>query len=192
MNTYLYLLLCLLTILLAYYVFRIVVRKDYRNKGELSNFSTALEFLIFAVHANLSYTYLPAAYPKMPPFPDNQIQTILGIGLLVIGIFLTIWTMSGFGFKKAIGQDTQTLHRVGFYKYTRNPQLVFYGIAILGMPVIWPSLYALGWIILYLIIAHMMVITEEEHLLRIYGEDYEIYCKEVPRYLPFPRKNNLK
>ncbi len=184
MNVYFYLLACLLTILFAYYVFRVAVRKDYEKKGKLSNFATILEILIFALHANLSYTFLPAPYPEIPPLPDNQLQTILGIACLIIGIFLTLWAMSGLGFKKALGQDTKTFHRIGFYQYTRNPQIVFYGIVVLGMPILWPSLYALGWILLYMIIAHMMVITEEEHLLRIYKEDYEKYCQEIPRYLP--------
>ncbi|MBT3316140.1 MAG: hypothetical protein HN390_16170 [Anaerolineae bacterium] len=182
MNIYLYILLYLLTIIFGYYVFRIAVRRDYLEKGKLSNFSSFLEFLIFAVHANLSFSFLPAPYPEMPPFPGNKFQVVVGIALLVIGIFLTLWAMSGLGFKKALGQDTETLHRVGFYKFTRNPQIVFYGIAILGMPIIWPSLYALGWVLLFAIIAHMMVTTEEEHLGKIYGDDYVKYCEEVPRY----------
>jgi protein-S-isoprenylcysteine O-methyltransferase Ste14 len=28
-----------------------------------------------------------------------------------------------------------------------------------------------------------MVSTEEEHLGRVFGEDYRRYCSEVPRYL---------
>ena len=36
---------------------------------------------------------------------------------------------------------------------------------------------------MYVLISHWMVITEEEHLTRIYGEDFEVYCLEVPRYL---------
>ena len=184
MNVYIYLLVYLLTILFAYYVFRMAVRKDYEKKGKLSNFATVLEFLIFAVHANLAYTFLPAPYPKMPLYPENQFQKILGIGFLIIGIFLTLWAMSGLGFKKALGQDTKTLHHVGFYQYMRNPQIVFYGIAILGIPILWPSLYALGWVLLFIIIAHMMVLTEEEHLSKIYKEDYEKYCEDVPRYIP--------
>ena len=74
MNVYIYLLVYLLTILFAYYVFRVVVRKDYEEKGKLSNYATVLEFLIFAVHANLSYTFLPAPYPKMPLYPESQFQ----------------------------------------------------------------------------------------------------------------------
>jgi len=31
--------------------------------------------------------------------------------------------------------------------------------------------------------AHMMVQTEEEHLERVFGSEYEHYREEVPRYL---------
>ena len=183
MNIYLYLFLCLLTIAFGYLVFRILVRKDYERNGKLTNFATFLEFLIFFAHANLSYTFLPAPYPTLPPLPANQIQRVTGLGVMILGIFLTLWAMSGLGFLKAFGQDTQTLNRFGFYQYTRNPQIIFYGLAILGMTVLWPSLFALGWVVVYAVIAHLMVVTEEEHLLRLYKDDYEEYCEDVPRYI---------
>lgn len=184
MNPYLYLLLSLLTLGFGYYVFRIVVRRDYQKRGKLSNFASALEFLIFATHVNLSYTFLPAPYPNMPPLPENMAQRVLGLGLTILGMFFAFWTMGKFGFKKAFGQDTHTLNRTGFYRFTRNPQIVFFGIALSGIAILWFSVYALGWLLLYTAIAQMMVITEEEHLLRIYEEEYEKYCKEVPRYIP--------
>jgi protein-S-isoprenylcysteine O-methyltransferase Ste14 len=40
--------------------------------------------------------------------------------------------------------------------------------------------------LMYRAIAHMMVLTEEEHLLDVYDEEYERYCERVPRYLGFP------
>ena len=52
----------------------------------------------------------------------------------------------------------------------------------------WPSLYALGWLVMYSLISHWMVITEEEHLTRIFGEEYLMYFSEVPRYLGIPKK----
>jgi len=33
-----------------------------------------------------------------------------------------------------------------------------------------------------------VVLTEEEHLRNIYGEEYVQYCKQVPRYLEFLMK----
>ena len=184
MNLLTYLLLSLLTLVFGYFVFRVIVRRDYKKKGKLSSFATFLEFLIFAAHANLSYTFLPAPYPEIPPLPENCAQTTLGIDLLLVGIFFTLWAMSGLGFKKAFGQDPGYLNRAGFYQYTRNPQILSYGVALLGIATLWASLYSLGWLLIYGIIAHMMVVTEEEHLLGIYKEAYEDYCQETPRYFP--------
>ena len=189
MDPLVYLLLSLLLIGFGYFVFRVAVRRDYQNKGKLSSFSTFLEFLIFAAHANLSYAFLPAPYPEIPPLPANSIRVSLGLWMAGIGIFLTIWAMSGLGFKRAFGQDPGRLNRIGFYQYSRNPQIVFYGFAILGIAITWASLYSLGWVLLYAVIAQMMVTTEEEHLLKIFEGDYEDYCREVARFIPNPRHN---
>jgi protein-S-isoprenylcysteine O-methyltransferase Ste14 len=47
----------------------------------------------------------------------------------------------------------------------------------------WPSWYAAGWVLMYAVISHWMVITEEEHLQAIFGEEYAAYQKAVPRYI---------
>ena len=186
MDPFVYLLLSLLLIGFGFFVFRVAVRRDYQKKGELSSFATFLEFLIFAAHANLSYAFLPAPYPEIPPIPENSIWATLGLWVMGIGIFLTLWAMSGLGFKKAFGQDPGTLNRIGFYQYTRNPQILFYGLAIAGMAITWASLNSLVWVLLYAIIAQMMVATEEEHLSNVFKGDYDHYRREVPRYLPNP------
>lgn len=174
----------LFTLAFGYLVFRVFVRRDYATKGKLSAASTILEFVIFALHANLAYTFLEAQWPDIPPLPASKLQVWFGLGLIVLGAGLTLWAMSGLGFKKAVGQQTEGLNRAGFYQYARNPQLVFYSLLLLGIVILWPSVYALGWYILFLVIAQMMVKTEEEHLLRLFGEDYQRYCRQVPRYLP--------
>jgi protein-S-isoprenylcysteine O-methyltransferase Ste14 len=48
-------------------------------------------------------------------------------------------------------------------------------------------MYALGWIVLEGFVAHMMVLTEEEHLLEVYGGEYARFCERVPRYLGLRR-----
>jgi protein-S-isoprenylcysteine O-methyltransferase Ste14 len=56
-------------------------------------------------------------------------------------------------------------------------------LVVIGVVVLWPSWYALGWVVLYGIVVHLMVLTEEEHLRAVHGEEYERYCSRVPRYL---------
>ena len=95
--------------------------------------------------------------------------------------------MAWFGLRRAFGLEVNTLRRTGPYRLTRNPQLVGFGMVLVGALLLWPSWYTLGWLLLYPIVAHMMVLTEEEHLRDVFGEEYAAYCERVPRYLGFPR-----
>jgi len=170
-------------ILGAYLVFRVIVRQDYARDGRLSWLSVALETLIFAWHANLSYLFLPAPWPAFPPLPLNVLQRFSGFVVIGTGLIITIWAMASLGLRKALGQNVEGLHRSGFYQYSRNPQIVAYGLFLSGFVILWPSVYALSWILVYAIVGHLMVITEEEHLRRVFGQEYEAYCRQVPRYI---------
>jgi len=182
-----YLIMATLMLLSGYLVFRVAVRRDYERKGKLSAFSTFLECLVFFLHANLSYTFFPARWLNIPSLPDNNLRNAAGLVILAVGIAGTIRSMIALGWSRTSGQQTGSLHRSGLYRYTRNPQIVAYGLAVVGLVILWPSIYGLGWILLYGALAHMMVRVEEEHLERILGLEYRDYCEEVPRYIPRPR-----
>jgi protein-S-isoprenylcysteine O-methyltransferase Ste14 len=178
----------LLILGMAYITFRVICRRDYRNKGKLGWFASCMEFVVFALHANSAYMFLPASWPELPKLPDKKLQVFVGLGLAAIGFLLLVYAMSYLGLKKAFGQKVDGLNQTGVYRLTRNPQIVFYTILLVGFVMIWLSWHSIVWLILYFIIAHMMVITEEEHLRDVYAESYEQYCRQVPRYL-FIRKD---
>jgi protein-S-isoprenylcysteine O-methyltransferase Ste14 len=71
----------------------------------------------------------------------------------------------------------------GPYRFTRNPQILGGYLLVIGVTVQWPSWFMIVWIVLYGMISHWMVITEEEHLWALFGEEYVFYCRKVPRYL---------
>ena len=173
-----------LVLLFGYIVFRVVVRRDYERYGRLKAGAVALEFFIFAAHANLCYLFLPVPWPELPPLPPNKLQLIVGLGLAALGVLLTLWTMSRLGFKKACGQSSDKLHIVGFYRWSRNPQLVFYGLVLLGLVALWPAPYAIIWLLVYAVLSLWMVRSEEEHLVRIFGVEYQRYCEQVGRFIP--------
>jgi protein-S-isoprenylcysteine O-methyltransferase Ste14 len=87
------------------------------------------------------------------------------------------------GYNRSMGLNSKTLKTDGLYKFSRNPQLSGYGILLIGFAVSYPSIYIAGWIIVYTIVSYMMAITEEEYLLKIYGEGYKQYCLQVPRFI---------
>jgi len=54
----------------------------------------------------------------------------------------------------------------------RNPQIVAGSLLVLGSVVLWPSWQAVVWLILYGVVGHLMVMTEEVTLLALHGEVY--------------------
>jgi protein-S-isoprenylcysteine O-methyltransferase Ste14 len=104
--------------------------------------------------------------------------------IAAVGLIGAVLGMANLGFRRAFGQEVDEPQQSGLYGVTRNPQILMYGPAVIGYALLWPSWYALGWVGLYAAIAHIMVLTEEEHLRRVGGETYVRYCERVPRYIP--------
>jgi protein-S-isoprenylcysteine O-methyltransferase Ste14 len=182
-----YALLALLLIGLAFISFRIFIRRSYSRKGRLTWLSTFLEFLVFSLFGAFTWLDLPADWP--PAHVRPIVRTIGWIGL-VLGLCMMLILISWFGWRQAMGQKVDGLKQSGPYRISRNPQIIACFIAVLGYALLWPSWHTLGWMILFSLIAHMMVITEEEHLRHTFGEAYTQYCAQVPRYLGAGKKRS--
>lgn len=172
----------LAALLIAVAVFRVFVRRDYARRGSLSPLSSALEFLVFGVHANLPYLYLEVPWPRIPALPESSLQLLLGLGFCGIGLLATLGIMAYLGFSATLGKQPANLRQTGPYQWSRNPQLLAYGLILLGCVALYPSWQAAAWAALYGLIAQIMVLTEEEHLVRLFGDEYRSYCRQVPRY----------
>ena len=122
-------------------------------------------------------------------FPEFKIipspYDITGLVLIILGLYLVI--DSWYLFKKhntpESFEPTTFLVKDGIYKYSRNPQIVFYILFLAGYALIYPGWPALLWIGILLFMCHIMVITEEEHLLRTFVDEYKEYCKRTSRYI---------
>ncbi len=51
-------------------------------------------------------------------------------------------------------------------------------VAMIGYGLLWPTWQHVGSLILIGALAHMMVLTEEEHLRDVFGEEYERIASE--------------
>jgi protein-S-isoprenylcysteine O-methyltransferase Ste14 len=183
-----YLLGSILLLVLGYFVFRRIVRNDYLKNGKLSHFSSFLEFLFFALHANFSYIFLPSKWPYLPSMPENIYQHIISLICVFIGLIGLIWSMIPLGFFRTMGLKSVHLKKNGLYRYSRNPQIIFYLLILIGVFISYPTFYSVGWIIIYLVVGHLMILTEEEYLQKKYKDNYRAYCKKVPRYIGFHKK----
>ena len=98
-------------------------------------------------------------------------------------IFIGIYRL---GFLRSMGLLTGDLKETSYYRATRNPQVLGCVLYVIGFIILWPSWFALGLGLSLLVILHVMVLTEEEHLHNAYGQAYKQYCNKVPRYLGYP------
>jgi protein-S-isoprenylcysteine O-methyltransferase Ste14 len=179
----------LLLIIAGVFVFRFLVRRDYRRRGRLSVGVTFLQSLLFFTYGGFPTIYMHRDWPKV------RVGWFLhGFGLLLLTaglLFLLLW-MIRLGVLTSLGRGMGHLETKGIYRYTRNPQAIACGLFVLGFSLLWPSWFALGWALLYGFLIHLMVLTEEEHLARQFGEDYQAYCSSVPRYLGFRKLRSSK
>ena len=189
-ETVIYLASASLLIVAAFLVFRVLVRRDYRRHGRLTAVSSALELLIWALFMGFPYLYNPPAwvYYWRPGVPVSVPLRMVGLACTTAGLLLTFGTLIWFGLRRAFGLEVSRLVQSGPYRLSRNPQLVFGTLLIVGAVILWPSWYALGWAVLYGVISHLMVLTEEEHLRAVYGAEYDDYCARVPRYVGHPTR----
>ena len=178
-----YLVYALLLVGAAWLVFRVIVRRDYLRKGRLTPLSSALELLVCVLYAGFSALYLPRSWPQVHV---GAVGALLGWTLLGLGFGIGLGAMFVFGVGRAFGLVTDELKQSGPYRFSRNPQLVCFGAAMAGAAILWPSWYALGWLLLFGPVFHPMVLSEEEYLQVQFGDVYRDYCRQAPRYLPIP------
>jgi protein-S-isoprenylcysteine O-methyltransferase Ste14 len=192
MQLFVYLISAFLLVVAAFVIFRIFVRRDYQQKGRLTWFSSFLELLIWGLYMSFPYIYNPPVWVRFwsDHVPVSTLLRMMGVVCIISGLVLAFITMFWFGLRRAFGLEVNELIQAGPYRVTRNPQIVGGFLLVVGSAVLWPSWYAIGWVILYLAISHLMITTEEEHLHQVYGEAYRQFCQQTPRYLGFPRRRS--
>ena len=191
MNLAAYLFSVFLLLFFAYLVFRRIVRRDYLERGKLSAFASILQLLVFCGYFFLPYLFNPPEWVWFWRLSSSSTRygQLIGLVIICLGFLVAFGTMAWFGIGKAFGLNVDGLTIQGPYKISRNPQVLGGYLLVIGTAAQWLSIYSLGWILMYAIILHWMVMTEEEHLFRVFGEEYEKYCSEVPRYLLNLRKS---
>jgi protein-S-isoprenylcysteine O-methyltransferase Ste14 len=175
----------LILLMLAYIVFRQVVRKTYRSQGRLNFLSSTLQLFVFLCYFCFPYVFAPPAWPWFWRFegPAPTWLQVIGLVLICLGFIIAFGTMAWFGLGRALGRNVKGLICQGPYRISRNPQVLGGYLLVVGTAFQWPSFYSLGWVLMYALIMHWMVTTEEEHLRRVFGKTYQDYRAKVPRYL---------
>ncbi len=80
---------------------------------------------------------------------------------------------------------TRHLVVTGWYRYVRNPMYVAVVSIIVGQALLFGSITLLEYGALVWLFFHLFVLAYEEPTMRAtFGEEYRLYCANVPRWIP--------
>lgn len=127
---------------------------------------------------------LPALLWLQPLWTRNLTADLLleclGQVLIVAGVLGRLWCTLHIG-----GRKNRDLVTTGPYALCRNPLYLFSFLLGLGVTMVFQnSLMLLLFLPLFALFHGVAVILEERKLAALFGESYENYRREVPRFLP--------
>lgn len=127
---------------------------------------------------------------ETPPLPlPRRPARLAGWASILAGVVLyghTAWRFADEGSGTPSPTDEpEELVRGGVYAHVRNPMYLAVLLVVFGQALLYRSAHVLWWAVgCWLGFHHRVVDWEEPHLREKYGEAYERYCGEVPRWIP--------
>lgn len=157
-------------------------RFEYRKRGKLTWFGLFLLCaMIFMPNIMLDY----AMRYEMPETPLDWAGVLIGLtGIAVIVASLAVFR----SLAKMLCVTTGELTVTGLYRWSRNPQYVGFLLFLLGFALNDWSLWCLAALAVQATNLHLLVLIEEEHLQRVFGEPYAAFRRTTPRYWGWPGK----
>jgi len=152
-------------------------RREYQRKGVLSILG------LFLLCLMLFMPNLLLEYATNYRWPEKGLQ-YFGWALCAAGLFICCYAILSFNsLAKVFCADPGELTLTGLYRFSRNPQYVGWFLFVLGFALTDWSSWCLVALVLLAVSLHLLVLIEEEHLLRVFDEPYVAFKRRVPRYL---------
>lgn len=119
---------------------------------------------------------------------DPWLHVAIGLAIAASGGLFALWGIRHLSWHATLGLQAE-LVRTGPYRWSRNPQYVGDMVMLAGCGIAFGSPQA--WILCALGIGWFALTpwAEEPWLREQYGEPYERFCREVPRYLGVARSS---
>jgi protein-S-isoprenylcysteine O-methyltransferase Ste14 len=116
-------------------------------------------------------------------------QVIVGWAFLLLGVVIYLWCAWDFAVK-GLGTPApidapKNLVGNGLYRFVRNPMYLGVACLIISQAIEWASVPILVYLAFVIACFHLFIVLyEEPHLRRVFGEQYEDYCRNVRRWIP--------
>ncbi len=108
-------------------------------------------------------------------------------GALVLILALVLLTVTLIHFKTSLRfglNDKQPgkLITTGIFSISRNPFFLSLNLYFVGIALLLPSVFFIGFSVLVVISIHFFILKEEKFMRKVYGVEYENYKQQVRRY----------
>ena len=156
--------------------------------------------IVMALFASIVVVALPWAAHRLVPAPlpiPAMIQTWGALLLALVGLAGWIHCAHVFA-NRARGTPSpidppRLLVTDGLYGVVRHPMEVSEMIVVWGVALYVTSLGTVLYAALLMVVFHLgVVLSEEPDLRQRFGESYDAYCQNVPRWLPRLRATNTQ
>jgi protein-S-isoprenylcysteine O-methyltransferase Ste14 len=132
--------------------------------------------------------YLLTGWRPRRPLPGIPVRAVggvqIGAGTTMITSAFVRFVREGLGTPVPIAPPTELVVG-GVYRYVRNPMYLALASTVLGQALVLGSRKLLLYIAVMAVpVSAFVRFHEEPGLARTYGEQYEQYCANVPRWVP--------
>jgi protein-S-isoprenylcysteine O-methyltransferase Ste14 len=138
----------------------------------------------------LAHRLAPHPVP-LPAAPSVALATVLFVGGVAVWLLcLDAFSRRGRGTPFPLDAPSR-LVTSGPFAVIRNPIMAAEVTVIWAEAIYFGSLGVLGYALLVSVVAHVFVVyTEEPELRQRFGEEYDDYCRRVPRWVPRLRQRS--
>ena len=158
------------------------MEREYETTGTMRRSTVVAMYGTYTGYgAALAWACRRRLWPVSAP---ASVATPVGWVLVAGGAACAVAGMERFSSAGQVsGTEPGELHTRGIYRWSRNPQYLGNGLLVTGAAVAARSAYASMLAAGVWAIYRRWIPSEERHLLRVFGDDYEQYRRRVPRWL---------
>ena len=125
---------------------------------------------------------IPIIYSFFLPFKLYTIWFYIGLLIYLLGVIIGILAWYDF-YTTAVDK----LVTKGIYRISRNPMYLGIILIYIGTGIACVSWLFLLLTMIFAILSHVLVITEENYCLKKFGKDYRKYLNRTPRWIGLPK-----
>jgi protein-S-isoprenylcysteine O-methyltransferase Ste14 len=165
------------------------VRREVRGRGRLRRATAVAVWTTY-----IAYTGAVAwvSWRGFWPLPFDK-DVLRALGILII-LSAAGWSLAGMwefrSLARLSGRRADQLVQTGVYRWSRNPQNVGWGVALVGIALCGGSGAALLLTSVFWIAFRAYIPIEESLLERVYGDEWRRYREIAPRFFGRPRRAN--